>query len=109
MLCEGELEHEAMIARVADLVRRWSLTAEEASRLFPDHDGQERERACRILLELDYVMRGLLSSEELADWLRDAGPGGISPLIFLASGASERSAMLAAARLRYRQIVGHHI
>ena len=100
------LEVHAMRAEFASLCDRWALKEPEARAILETDPVPGGEAAMRLLLELDYVMRGLVGSEEVASWLRDPDPSGLSPLTFLTQGHDERRAMLAASRLRYRQIVG---
>lgn len=104
------MEYRAVERRFAELTRRWGLTVDELRTLLaPGIDAVEREHCMRLILELDWIMAHVIERDEFRDWLRDPGPQGFSPLAFLSVGRTERSAMLAAARMRYREITGFEI
>ena len=102
-----EMELAAMETELAHLMQRWQLSREEASLLFSRDSPHEQERTQRTLLELDRIMRNLFGEEGVRSWVHEPGPATLSPLDFLALGPAERSAMLAAARLRHRQVLGY--
>jgi hypothetical protein len=101
------LEHEAMRLSFAALERRWCLTPDERTALLgPAADEVDHERCMRVVLQFDSIMSQVIGPDTFSWWLRSPGPKATSPLEFLSIGATERSAMLAAARMRYREVTG---
>lgn len=103
----SDLELAAMRVQFDELCVRWQIDASCVRQLLEDDRWADQgERAMRILLELDRVMRSLLGEDGVLTWLYDREPHSLSPLQFLVQGHDERRAMLAAARVRHRQIIG---
>lgn len=106
MMDARDVELDAMRANFRSLSRRWGLGPSETRALIGDERSRAGEEAQRTLLEVDRAMRALFGEDGVRCWLKEDGPGGLSPLDFLQLGENERRAMLAAARLRHRQIIG---
>lgn len=106
MKYERDLETRAMTDRFAHLADRWSLDRGDIAALIGGNP-VERETSMRMLLEIDRIMGILLPDGGVLPWLRDPGPQGLTPLEFLCVGREERRGMLAAARLRHLQLLGH--
>lgn len=107
MVDPGFLELAAARAQFNSLSGRWGLGPRCEASLVGDPETRDGEEAMRLLVELDRVMRALLGEDGVRDWLHCGGPHGLSPLGFLMLGRDERRAMLAAARIRHRQVLGH--
>ena len=105
MRLERELEHDALQRQFDCLARRWSLTDTEVAALLGEDDENGHERASRVLLEIDCLMRDLIGEETMLEWLRDDHGTGLGPLRFMSLGRDELSAMLSAARLRHSEVI----
>ncbi|MDG6079031.1 hypothetical protein E3U23_07480 [Erythrobacter litoralis] len=105
MKLERELEHDALQRQFDCLAGRWCLTGPEVEALLGDQDAKAREHASRVLVEIDRLMGDLIGGESIPAWLRDDQGTGLAPLRFMSLGREERSAMLAAARLRHSEVI----
>lgn len=103
----GAKELSAMTREFRALRGRWRLTPAEEAVLLGDAGERIAEEARRRLLEFDKAMRAMFGEEGLLEWLREAGPTGISPLAFLMTGRDQQRACLAAARQRHLEVLGY--
>lgn len=95
-----------VMRHLVSISERWALRVAEVEHLLKASPSTRRVSGLRILIEIDRVMSALLGDDEVASWVSDRGPTGLSPLDFLALGEEQQHAMLIAAHLRHRQILG---